>query len=194
MHAHLPEEARGEFAAICYALDLIAQLHRSRNYEPLSVTLSRMARAHASFAFRPGGIRVLSNVNRLIDLARRFDGMAGTSFRSFVEFLESEVAASEATEAPLLEQEGDGVRLMTVHKTKGLEFPVVILADPTCHLVGTSAGSRWVNKDARLCAQTLLGCAPQDVIDHQEGSKKRSRKRHGGSRMSPPPAHAISWL
>lgn len=167
----ITDEARTDFPAICYALDCIAQLHRSRNYEPLSVIINqllRSARAHAGFAFRPGGKRVLGNVNRLIDLARRFDASAATSFRSFVEYLEAEAAASEAAEAPLLEQDGAGVRLTNVHKAKGLEFPVVILADPACHLVASTAGSRWVDRDARLCAQTLLFSAPQDVIDHQQ--------------------------
>jgi hypothetical protein len=37
----------------------------------------------------------------------------------------------QAAEAPILEEGSDGVRLMTVHKAKGLEFPVVILADIT---------------------------------------------------------------
>ena len=36
--------------------------------------------------------------------------------------------------APILEEGSDGVRLMTVHKAKGLEFPVVILADMTAKL------------------------------------------------------------
>src|SRR5688572_32097807 len=41
---------------------------------------------------------------------------------------------SQAAEAPILEEGTDGVRLMTTHKAKGLEFPVVVLADITAKL------------------------------------------------------------
>jgi ATP-dependent exoDNAse (exonuclease V) beta subunit len=171
----IPEDAAAEFDGVRYALELLGRLHRGRNFEPLPVTISRLlagTRAHANFAFRPGGGRVLGNVNRLVDLARRFDATTATSFRSFVEFLEGEALAGEAFEAPLLEHDGEGVRLMTVHKAKGLEFPVVILADPTCNLVGSDAGSRYVDHNRRLCAQTLLRCAPWDVLEHSETEKQ----------------------
>ena len=57
----------------------------------------------------------------------------------------------------MLEQEGDGVRLMTVHRAKGLEFPVVILADLTAKLT-SSQGDRFVDAERGVCAQTLLDC------------------------------------
>ncbi len=68
---------------------------------------------------------------RLIDLARHFERGA-SSFRAFVESVEEEAEHGEADEAPIVEEGTEGVRVMTVHKAKGLEFPVVILADPTC--------------------------------------------------------------
>ena len=37
-------------------------------------------RAHAGFAFRVGGERVLANVLRLTDLARQYEGAQATSF------------------------------------------------------------------------------------------------------------------
>ena len=60
-------------------------------------------------------------------------------------------AASEAAEAPILEEGSDGVRLMTVHKAKGLEFPVVILADLTCRMSRNDA-SRYLDA-SRGCAR-----------------------------------------
>jgi superfamily I DNA/RNA helicase len=45
-----------------------------------------------------------------------------TSFRSFIEYLDDEAGTKEAGEAPLLEQDADGVKLMTVHKAKGQEW------------------------------------------------------------------------
>ena len=123
-------------------------------------------RAHAGFAFRKGGERVLANVYRLTDLARSFEaGGAATSFRAFVEYLESEYDGSDTSEAPVLEQEGGGVQLMTVHKAKGLEFPVVILADLTAKLTGPQGADRTCDPERRLCAQRLLWCAPWELLD-----------------------------
>ena len=165
----LPEEIAAEFAPIREGLLLLRELHRLRNYRPIADTIHGLleaTRAHAGFAFRKGGERVLANVSRLTDLARSFEvSGAATSFRAFVEYLESEYDGSDTSEAPVLEQEGGGVQLMTVHKAKGLEFPVVILADLTAKLTGPQGADRCSDPDRRLCAQRLLWCAPWELLD-----------------------------
>ena len=50
------------------------------------------------------------------------------SFRAFVESVEEEAEQGEVNEAPIVEEGSEGVRVMTVYKAKGPEFPVVILA------------------------------------------------------------------
>jgi ATP-dependent exoDNAse (exonuclease V) beta subunit len=168
----LPEDLDAGFAPIRDAFQVLRELHRRRNYRPIADTIHELleaTRAHAGFAFRKGGERVLANVFRLTDLARAFEaGGAATSFRAFVEYLESEYESGDTGEAPVLEQEGRGVKLMTVHKAKGLEFPVVILADLTARLTGPQGGDRYSDPDARLCAQRLLWCAPWELLDAAE--------------------------
>jgi len=165
----LPEDLDPEFAPIRDAFDLLRELHRKRNYRPIADTIHELleaTRAHAGFAFRKGGERVLANVYRLTDLARSFEvSGAATSFRAFVDYLQSEYESSDTGEAPVFEQEGGGVKLMTVHKAKGLEFPVVILADLTAKLTGPQGGDRFCDPDRRLCAQRLLWCAPWELVD-----------------------------
>src|SRR5208337_1630354 len=164
-----PADLDPEFAPIREAFGLLRELHRRRNYRPIADTIHELleaTRAHAGFAFRKGGERMLANVYRLTDLARSFEASgAATSFRSFVEYLESEYESGDTGEAPVLEQEGQGVKLMTVHKAKGLEFPVVILADLTAKLTGPQGGDRYCDSDRRLCAQRLLWCAPWELLD-----------------------------
>ena len=58
----------------------------------------------------------------------------GFRFADSFEELREQAEDGQAGEAPILEEGSDGVRLMTVHKAKGLEFPVVILADMTAKL------------------------------------------------------------
>jgi ATP-dependent exoDNAse (exonuclease V) beta subunit len=172
----LPEDLDPEFDPIRDAFALLRELHRRRNYRPIADTIGELletTRAHAGFAFRKGGERVLANVYRLADLARSFEAGGGaTSFRAFVEYLEAEYESGEAGEAPVLEQEGGGVQLMTVHKAKGLEFPVVILADLTAKLTGPQGADRFSNPDRRLCAQRLLWCAPWELRDAVEEEAK----------------------
>ena len=86
------------------------------------------------FALRPAGHQVLANVYRVSDLARSFEMSGGISFRGFVEELEVQAEKAESAEAPVLEEGAEGVRLMTVHSAKGLEFPIVILADMTANI------------------------------------------------------------
>ena len=177
----LPDDLDPEFAPIRDAFQVLRELHRRRNYRPIADTIHELleaTRAHAGFAFRKGGERVLANVYRLTDLARSFEaGGAATSFRAFVEYLESEYESGDTGEAPVLEQEGGGVKLMTVHKAKGLEFPVVILADLTAKLTGPQGADRYCDPDRRLCAQRLLWCAPWELLDAATGSQRR----RGGS-------------
>ena len=151
MH-ELPDDLDPEFVPIRDALQTLRELHRRRNYLPIADTINELleaTRAHAGFAFRKGGERVLANVFRLTDLARSFEaGGAATSFRAFVEYLDGEYEGGDTGEAPVLEQEGGGVQLMTVHKAKGLEFPVVILADLTAKLTGPQGGDRYSDHGA----------------------------------------------
>jgi len=172
----LPDDLDAEFHPIRDAFATLNELHRRRNYRPIADTIHELleaTRAHAGFAFRKGGERVLANVYRLTDLARSFEASgAATSFRAFVEFLDGEYESGDTGEAPILEQEGGGVQLMTVHKAKGLEFPVVILADLTCKLTGREGGDRFSDPERRLCAQRLLWCAPWELLDAAEEEAK----------------------
>ncbi len=55
---------------------------------------------------------------------------------------------------------------MTVHKAKGLEFPVVILADLTCRMSRTDA-SRYLDASRGLCAIKIGGWAPHELHEHE---------------------------
>ncbi len=163
----LPHEAGGAFAGIATALSLLADLHRARNQRPVVDTINELleaTRAHAGFMLRKGGAQALANVYRICDLARTFEQTGGLSFRGFVEELAARAEKGDSSEAPVLEEASDGVRLMTVHAAKGLEFPVVILADITAKLARESA-ERFVQGD--LCATRLLGAAPWELLENE---------------------------
>ncbi len=162
---------------IAEALQGLADLHRARNRRPVADTVNALlesVRAHAGFAMRPTGHQALANVYRICDLARSFELTGGISFRGFVEELIGQAEKADSPEAPVLEEAADGVRLMTVHTAKGLEFPVVILADMTANLTAFEP-DRFVDAERRLCATRLLRCAPWELIENEAEEKERER-------------------
>lgn len=76
------------------------------------------------------GRQRVANLRKLIELARRFESRDFFPLRDFVAHLRR-LAESEPREpqAQILGADADVVRLMTVHQSKGLEFPIVIVAD-----------------------------------------------------------------
>jgi ATP-dependent exoDNAse (exonuclease V) beta subunit len=157
------------------ALAILAELHRARNRRPIADTLGRFlerTRAHAGIAIWPTGEQALANVLRMIDLARRFESSGATSFRAFIEWLEESADNGQIGEAPVVEQGTDGVRIMSVHKAKGLEFPVVILVDPTAPLEPGSP-SRHVDHERGLWVERLAGCAPIELLERSDDVLRR---------------------
>lgn len=163
-----PPESAPTLEPIAAALSLLAELHRMRNRRPVADTLAHLlaaTRAHAGFALRPSGEQALANVLHLTELARVHEAGRAGSFRSFVERLRHDANARSTADAPILEEGSEGVRMMTVHKAKGLEFPVVILADMTAKLAGPVA--RHLDPARGICALRLAGWAPIELIEHE---------------------------
>ena len=170
-------------AEVAEALDLLRDLHLCRNRRPIAQTIAALldaVRAHAGIALWPSGEQALANTQRLIDVARQFERGA-SSFRAFVNKLEMDAERGEADEAPIVEEGTEGVRLMTVHKAKGLQFPVVILADPT-YSAERDTPSRHVDSARRLWLEPLCASAPVEL--REAGVEELQRERDEAIRVA----------
>ncbi|MBV8452480.1 MAG: UvrD-helicase domain-containing protein, partial [Deltaproteobacteria bacterium] len=172
----LEEGLPPELKEVSDALEVLRGLHRGRNRRPIAETISRLlaaTRAQAAIAIWPTGDQALANLMRLMDLARRYEANSGaTSLRGFVDELEARAEREQAGDAPVAEEGTEGVRIMTVHSAKGLEFPIVVLADLTCNETPREA-RRFVDPKRRLCAQVIAGCAPRELLDNSEKELQR---------------------
>jgi ATP-dependent exoDNAse (exonuclease V) beta subunit len=173
----VPENLPESLKEIVDALAILKKLHQKRNYRPVADTVGNLlslTRAHAGFANWPTGEQALANLMRLSDMARRTESNGLISFRGFVDWLEEQAESGEAGDAPIMEEGVDGVRIMTVHKAKGLEFPVVILADITAK--ETREASRWTDRPAGLSAMRIAGCTPLEVQEHRDDEVKLEKE------------------
>jgi ATP-dependent helicase/nuclease subunit A len=77
---------------------------------------------------QPRGEQRYANVQRLLTLAQRFDQFQRQSLFRFLRFVEAQQFTESEPEVASATQE-NAVRLLSIHQSKGLEFPVVVVAD-----------------------------------------------------------------
>ncbi|HEY1592996.1 MAG TPA: UvrD-helicase domain-containing protein [Solirubrobacteraceae bacterium] len=81
----------------------------------------------------PGGQRRLANVRKLMRLGREHAAAHGPDLHGFLELVGGRMGEGggdpHASEAPVESEALDAVRLMTIHRAKGLEFEIVCVAD-----------------------------------------------------------------
>lgn len=79
-------------------------------------------------AAMPGGAQRLANVEMLVEKAAAFEGTSYKGLFHFVRYIEQlKKYDVDYGEANIADEQSDTVRIMTIHKSKGLEFPIVFV-------------------------------------------------------------------
>lgn len=74
------------------------------------------------------GYKRKENSDRLIEIAREYENTEFKGIASFISYVNKIISGKRKLPAPKLTENADAVKIMSIHKSKGLEFPVVILA------------------------------------------------------------------
>jgi ATP-dependent helicase/nuclease subunit A len=112
-----------------YPFEILRDLHRNRHARRASETLETLLQntgAREVLAVR--GLQSLANLNKLARTLRALQ--ADATFSQVVDLVaamdEEGLAESESR---LMEERSDAVRILSIHKSKGLDFPIVFVAN-----------------------------------------------------------------
>lgn len=108
--------------------ELISRVTRSRVSELLRFAVEASEYRIVAAANFDGAQR-LANIEKLFTLAERFESSGAYTIRDFVRFVRDFEEAGGRESEGQIDDSADAVRLMSIHQSKGLEFPVVIIPD-----------------------------------------------------------------
>jgi ATP-dependent exoDNAse (exonuclease V) beta subunit len=180
-----PEDLAPDHPVVAGLADLRA-LHEQHLWETPADTVERVMRERALFSLALANRRPRDHWRRLrflTDAAHAFTDAGGASLRGFVEWLDEQwEEGARINESVVAEPDDDAVRVLTVHGSKGLEFPIVFLAGlgvgyranpaalyhgdpvPELRLTTTSSGY-WTTPGYGMRAER------EDLADRQEGTR-----------------------
>jgi ATP-dependent exoDNAse (exonuclease V) beta subunit len=132
---------KGPSEQVNEALAQLHDLYRMRRGLSLAELVRRAVERTRLVEFaltRPDAEQAAANLLAIVDQARMFAAAGGGGLRPFIRYLRHSMD-NEATEieATVAEETDDVVRIMTMHGAKGLEYPIVALAN---------LGTKWSPK------------------------------------------------
>jgi ATP-dependent exoDNAse (exonuclease V) beta subunit len=114
-------------------VETLSALRRRGAEDGLEALVERVASAFdydLATLVRDSGEARWANVRKLMRLAREFEAREGPDLTAFLDYLANRAARSDREAEAATRAEGHaGVRVMTIHSAKGLEFDVVAVAD-----------------------------------------------------------------
>ena len=139
------EDGAASNEAIEEALATLRRLHEERGRrevhelveEVLRVTRSQELQA----ATGDGAAQALANLEKLVERAQAFSSAGGGGLSAFLRWA-AEAGDGAGEQESLVDDESDVVHILTIHKAKGLEYPIVVLAGGASGTVGGRGGDR----------------------------------------------------
>ena len=166
-------------------VEVLAQIENWRfqaRRQPLAEVLWKIYRDTGFLSFvqaLPNGAQRKANLLKLHERAIQFAGFAAatrtTSLGRFVEFIEKllERGRDWAPAEPDNLTE-NAVRIMSIHKSKGLEFPVVFVAELNCRFnKKDSYGDCLIDNDCGLGLQIIESNVKLNTIAHEVIAEKK---------------------
>lgn len=115
-----------DLARLLVKVDRWRKMAQQRPVEELIATLYRETYVLAWYAALPNGPQRVANLQHLLQCAGRFAQFQQQGLYRFLNFL-GELEEKDSLAQPPAVTDANSVRLMSIHASKGLEFPVVIV-------------------------------------------------------------------
>lgn len=154
--------------------DFLAKIDRYRSlsaYTPIHKLIQTILTDSGYLPYvtvKQGGLQRLANVEMLLVRAAAFEQTSYYGLFHFLRYIEQlEKYEVDYGEADVLDEHADVVRIMSIHKSKGLEFPVCFVAqlgkrfnqnDTTAGLIADvdmGLGVDCIMQETRVCSRTL---------------------------------------
>ena len=154
--------------------ELLFVLRREAEYLPVHRLLYRVFELTGYYDYvsaMPAGKVRQANLNMLVEKAAAFERTSYQSLFDFIRYIEKlKKYSTDFGEAARAGEGDDTVRIMSIHKSKGLEFPVVFLA---------GAGKAFNRQDSRgkILIDETLGVAT-DFLDVKQRTKSPTLKKN----------------
>ena len=124
------EELRGRISAFLGDIDAWRRQNRDLSLHELLRMLYRETGYYDYLGMTAGGALRQANLRLLLEKAEQYEKGSHKGLFYFIRYVEDmKTAEVETASAKLQDDSHDHIRVMTIHKSKGLEFPVVFVSD-----------------------------------------------------------------
>ena len=111
----------------------------------------------------------IANINKLVNIARNFNSTGFRNIYDFLSFLKKSMSELDDESQASITANSNAIQMMTIHQSKGLEFPVVFLFKTNEAGLSNSikAGEIKVDKKYGLLTKVPLN---QNIIDDYQSA------------------------
>ena len=153
---------------VCKIREILQSLREQMDgmgMEELIRTLMDRTGIHLKLSAMEEGVQRKANLKKLISVAAEFDDSSYAGIHDFVRFLKEVKELDDQGEAGLEGNVSRAVQIMTIHKSKGLEFPICIL---------TGMGNSRHHRSTSLLEMNTLYGPGMKILDGENARRENS--------------------